>query len=128
MHKTLQFKLLFAFCLAAAALHAQTKYAIIVGINNYYEAPNKLSQYCLKGCVNDANSIQWLLINRFGFDEKNIVSLLDEKATQPNLLAAFDGVLKKSKAGDAVLFYYCGHGIWMYNNGNDNDPIKNGYN
>ncbi len=128
MHKTLQFIWLSLFCLSSLISAAQNKYAILVGINNYYDAPDKLSQFCLKGCVNDAISIRSLLISRFGFDDKNIVSLLDDKATQPALLEAFDEILNKTKAGDAVLFYYCGHGIWMYNDANDNDPVKQGYN
>lgn len=114
MRKILQFIWLSLFCLSSLISAAQNKYAIIVGINNYYEAPDKLSQFCLKGCVNDAKSIQSLLINRFGFAEKNIVLLLNEKATQPALLAAFNEILGKTKPGDALLFYYCGHGIWMY--------------
>ncbi len=128
MRKTLQFIWLSLFCLSSLISTAQNKYAIIVGINNYYQAPNQLSQFCLKGCVNDAVSIKSLLINRFGFAEKNIISLLNDKATQPALLAAFNEILNKTKAGDAVLFYYCGHGIWMYNDANDNDPVKQGYN
>lgn len=128
MRKNLQFIWLSLFCLSSFISTAQNKYAVIVGINNYYSAPNQLSQFCLKGCVNDAVSIKSLLINRFGFAEKNIISLLNEKATQPALLAAFNEILGKTKAGDAVLFYYCGHGIWMYNDANNNDPIKQGYN
>ncbi len=128
MRKTLQFILLFVFCLPMLIAYSQSKYAIVIGINSYYNAPGQLSPFCLKGCVNDANSIKSLLVNRFGFDKKNVISLLDENATQTNLLATFQAILDKCQQGDAVLFYYCGHGIWMYNDGNKNDSVKQGFN
>ena len=35
-------------------------------------------------------------------------------------------MLKKCKAGDALVFYYSGHGVWMDNDMNDGDSIKAG--
>ncbi|RZK57738.1 MAG: caspase family protein [Pedobacter sp.] len=108
--------------------HAQNKYALVVGINNYYSQLDVKSIYSLKGCVNDALSVKSLLTNRFSFDPKNINTLLNQQATQENLLEAFEAIIKKSKAGDAVVFYYSGHGTFIDNSAINSDPIKKGYN
>lgn len=109
-------------------VNAQNKYAIIIGINEYYKTKTQLSEYSLKGCVNDALAIKTLLKNRFGFEEKNINTILNQTATQENLIKAFNEIITKSKAGDAVVFYFSGHGTFINNNALDNDPIKKGYN
>ncbi len=118
---------LFSFLVVTG--NAQNKYAVIVGINNYYEQPGVLSgQHSLKGCVNDALAIQHLLQNHFGFSKTNITTLLNDKATQKNVVDAFADILPGCKAGDAVFFYFCGHGIYINNPFNDSDAIKKGYN
>jgi hypothetical protein len=35
-------------------------------------------------------------------------------------------VYQKCKAGDAVVFFYSGHGVWMTNKNLDRDPVKRG--
>lgn len=107
---------------------AQNKYAIVVGINDYYETTTKKSVYSLKGCVNDARSMKSLLINRFEFDSKNINLLTNQNATQENLINALNEAITKSKAGDVVVFYYSGHGAFISNSFLNDDPIKKGYN
>jgi hypothetical protein len=79
--------MLFAFFLLLKGnVKAQNKYAVIVGINDYYETTTKKSVYSLKGCVNDAMSMKSLLMNRFEFESKNINLLTNQSATQENLL------------------------------------------
>ena len=107
---------------------AQNKYAVIVGINEYYKSPGVLSEYALKGCVNDALSMNSLLMDKFGFDRNNNTVLLNSQATQTNTTKALMDVLEKAKAGDAVVFYFCGHGIYINNPRNMNDTVKAGYN
>ncbi|RZL46241.1 MAG: caspase family protein [Pedobacter sp.] len=108
--------------------NAQNKYALVIGINEYYSQPNIKSEYSLKGCVNDALSIKALLTNRFAFDPKNINTLINQAATQKNLIDAFNNIIAKSKAGDAVVFYFSGHGTFIDNSAINNDPVKRGYN
>ncbi|MCX2573950.1 caspase family protein [Pedobacter sandarakinus] len=107
---------------------AQSKYAILVGVNDYYSKPGQKSEYSLKGCVNDAMSMRTLLSRRFDFDDKNINLILNEKASQQNLIDAFATTLNKSKSGDVVVFYFSGHGIYIDNFEINNDPVKKGYN
>jgi len=108
---------------------AQNKYAVIVGINEYYDKPGvKSSEYSLKGCVNDAVSMKSLLINRFTFPEENVTTLLNAQATQKTFLAAMENILEKSKPGDVAVFFFCGHGVYTINPENEADPIKQGFN
>lgn len=116
------------FILSTVKLKAQNKYAVIVGINDYYETTTQKSVYSLKGCVNDAMSMKSLLMNRFEFESKNINLLTNQNATQENLINALNETITKSKAGDVVVFYYSGHGAFINNSFLNGDPIKKGYN
>ncbi len=120
------FLLLLFFSLIMVTIKAQNKYALIVGVNNYYNSPGVLNELSLHGCVNDAKSIKGLLVNRFGFSENNITAIYNGSATAENLQNAFQQILNKCKAGDAVVFYFSGHGVWFTNNYDLNDTIKKG--
>jgi hypothetical protein len=115
-----------AILLFSQPLHAQKKYALLVGINEYYDAPGKLYLHSLQGCVNDAVSMRELLLNRFGFEKNNITTLFNGAATKRNLLEKFRSILQQCKPGDAFVFYYSGHGVWMNNDHNRGDRIKKG--
>lgn len=54
-----------------------------------------------------------------GVPDDRIVYLCDTGATLKNVYEEFDDLLKKSKSGDTLVFYYCGHG-WL-------DDDSNGY-
>jgi hypothetical protein len=95
-------------------LQAQQKYALIIGINDYYKTPNQQSS-SLNGCVNDALSIKAMLEDKFGFENNNIKLLLNQAATKESVIVAFMDILKNCKAGDALVFYFSGHGVWMSN-------------
>lgn len=111
---------------------AQNKYAVIVGINDYYDhaepAPPAPGTHSLKGCVNDAMTIQSLLKNRFGFTQENITLILNKDATQKNVVDALIRTANKAISGDAVVFYFSGHGAYIINPKNENNPIKQGQN
>jgi len=96
-------------------VHAQQKYALIVGINKYYDKPGVLHHTLLQGCVNDAMCMKNMLLLQFGYRNYDIETLLDEQATKEALLDGFENILSKAKKGDAVLFYYSGRGVWMSN-------------
>ncbi|RZK21599.1 MAG: caspase family protein [Pedobacter sp.] len=128
MHKSSTIIFFCLFLLLSLNIFGQNKYAVLVGINDYYSSPTEKSPQSLKGCVNDALSMKSLLRNRFGFDQKNINILLNEKASQTPLMNTLLEVLAKSKAGDAVFFYFSGHGIYVDNVALINDPVKKGYN
>lgn len=89
------------------------KLALLVGINNYSDQP-------LRGCLNDLDLQRHLLINRFGFNPKDIYILTDEKATRQGILSGFEEYLiKQAKPGDVVVYHYSGHGSLV----SDPNPI-----
>ena len=126
MLKQIVFTMLIAVLTFIAS--AQNKYAILVGINDYYEIKGVKSEVSLHGSVNDANSIRDLLLHKFGFKSKNIDTLYNAKATRDNIIKALNKKLKQCKAGDAMVFYYSGHGVYLYNEQEQSDSVKKGMN
>lgn len=80
--------------------------AILVGINNYPDAP-------LYGCVNDATSFGSLLQARYGFTNDEIIPLYNDVAKKNTIINALTDVANAASAerDSVVLFYYSGHGF-----------------
>lgn len=112
---------------------AGTRRALVVGIAAYRpatepekEAARKLgipessrgdSAFSpLDGPVNDAVSMQQVLIHRFGFQEDDVRLLPDAEATRQAIL---DGLRRyfvdEARDGDVLLFYFAGHGSQVRN-------------
>jgi hypothetical protein len=90
------------------------KLALLVGINQYPPEQD------LRGCVNDVELQRHLLIHRFGFNPKDIYTLIDKKATRQGILEAFEEhLIKQAKPEDVVVYHYSGHGSLV----RDPDPI-----
>jgi hypothetical protein len=51
------------------------KKALCVGINNFKNYPSN----ALKGCINDANDMEALLVKYLGYSKSDIVKLTDKK-------------------------------------------------
>lgn len=79
--------------------------AFLVGINEYRQ-----SQFNLRGCVNDTNSLRLLLTSRFEFSESNITTVLDSQATRGNILAGLTALVQGAQPGDVLVFGFAGHG------------------
>src|SRR5215471_20132558 len=90
----------------AAALHAE-KHALLIGISVYNPESGVPS---LDGPRNDLAAVRDLLTGPMGFRNDNVVVLQDEKATFARILGELDGLKKRVKPGDYVVFYYSGHG------------------
>ncbi|MGB6301926.1 MAG: caspase family protein, partial [Rivularia sp. (in: cyanobacteria)] len=105
----------------ALAQNTKRKLALLVGINEY---SGEISP--LDGCVNDVMLQKQLLIHRFGFNPKDILTVTDSQATRQGILTAFEEhLIKQAKPGDNVVFHFSGHG------GQVEDPDKDspdGYN
>jgi hypothetical protein len=117
--------------LAPTAGFAQTRRAVLVGINNYVPEGTTAKKIVLtekagvggrgswtnlEGSLNDVESIRQLLITRYGFEEKNIHVLTDAEATHANILDAIQKYLADAAApGDVSFYYYAGHGSQMHN-------------
>ena len=89
--------------LALAGGAARADYALVIGINEYANAP----QNNLAGCVNDAKTMAAAL-QKYGF--KKVVLLADKQATQAGILQALNDAQRQNDAKQRFVFYFAGHG------------------
>lgn len=88
---------------------AETRYAILIGINDYEVAP-------LEYCVNDVDLIKDCLIKYCDLKEDNIFQIRSSyNATVADINASFETVMKRIEAKfqskeDSMFFYFSGHG------------------
>ncbi|KAG0459069.1 hypothetical protein HPP92_022197 [Vanilla planifolia] len=98
------------------------KRAVVIGISYSY------SRYELKGCINDANCMKYLLVNRFQFPESSILMLTEDQIdpykipTKQNIRMAMYWLVQGCQFGDSLVFHYSGHGSQQRNyNGDEVD-------
>ncbi|MGH9773507.1 MAG: caspase family protein [Candidatus Acidiferrales bacterium] len=117
---------------------AQTKRALLIGINTYQPAgksiakPHDAGQRTgtpgssrwdlpvwenLDGSLDDVQAMHDLLASsKFGFQEQNIHVLSEGQATREAILGAMSRyLLQEPSRGDIVVFYYAGHGSQRFN-------------
>ncbi len=97
----------------------------MIGIDKYLE--NELPDGCyyrdLSGCVRDINHVERFLLTTLGVPGRNIIKLTatDNGSSKPaesrklwptyeNIIAGFQTLTRKAKAGDQVYIHYSGHG------------------
>ena len=74
----------------------------------------------LDGAVNDADLMNQILIDRFGFHSSDIRFLRNEQATREQILHTFQShLIEAAGPGDVSLFYYAGHGSQVRNLASD---------
>lgn len=103
----------------AAPTNAQTRRAMLVGINTY--APPEDQQAAvsrkwrdLDGAANDVVTMEAILRDKFRFTE--IHALTNREATRDAILQNIDAwLVEPSQPGDIVVFYYAGHGSQVRN-------------
>lgn len=98
--------LLIVFMFIPTSTLAVGKHALLIGIQDYANTPFQ----SLRGPVNDISLTQGVLRERFGFQDKDFIILLDAKATHTGIETAFATLIKRLKADDFVYIYYSGHG------------------
>ncbi|MFN5862977.1 MAG: caspase family protein, partial [Pseudanabaena sp.] len=96
------------------------KLALLVGINKY-----PIPSYAdLNGCTYDVELQKALLVNRFGFNPNDVLTLTNDtsqKPTRQNILTAFEEhLIKQAQPDDVVVFHFSGHGDRV----TDPDPIR----
>ncbi|XP_008802515.1 metacaspase-1-like [Phoenix dactylifera] len=95
------------------------KRAVICGISY------RNSRHELKGCLNDAKCMRYLLVNRFHFPEASILMLTEEESdphripTKQNIRMALYWLVQGCQPGDSLLFHYSGHGSQQRNYSGD---------
>ncbi len=129
--------------LSSPNAHAETRRALLVGINQYRAggaSPNsaitrgKISRdrlpvqagrgswSDLEFAINDVEAMESLLQARFEFPKDNIRVLKDGDATREGILAAIESHLISAAApGDVSVFFFAGHGSQVTNSLSDED-------
>lgn len=86
-----------------------SKRALLVGCN--YPG----TKVELHGCANDARRMHRTLVTRFGFDESDILMMLDNDPSTPqptgaNIRSSLAKLARGVRPGDVLVFHYSGHG------------------
>ena len=109
--------------MSTAAPRNPALFALLIGIDEY------VAQNNLRGCVNDVEAMQTLLINRYDIPsdriENHIRVLTNRDATRANILQAFEDFLINNQninRGDQILFHFSGHGSQMAARPEDYEP------
>ena len=116
-------RVLLAVC-ALAAMDAQAeRRALLIGVNDYTASSRTMPDRGwknLRGAVNDVEAIREMLVLRYGFADRDIATLTDQRATREAILQSLEQQLVKPAAKDDVLlFYYAGHGSQVRNSLSD---------
>ena len=106
-----------ALSLLAVAPATQAKsIALLIGVQNYHKGKINDSTYLtpsdLKGPRADVDAMSRVL-KVWGVEDIRI--LLDEQATQKNIVTAVAQLLPDSHADDQIIIYFSGHGTSPYN-------------
>jgi hypothetical protein len=130
--------LLTALLCIALPLSAQTRRALIVGVNDYEafipptarrtavaSGPTRTPATRdvsvrgtisnLEGSANDAQAVAQVITARFGFRRTDVRVLLDRAATRKAILDSLTAMLARSKPGDVAFFSFAGHGALRRN-------------
>lgn len=104
------------FCITASA----TSRALIIGIGDY---PSERGWHKING-DKDVPLVTDLL-RRNGFEQKHILTLVNEQATKANILRSFHQLAKNAEQGDVVYIHFSGHGQRITDlNGDEKGPNK----
>jgi hypothetical protein len=94
-----------------AAKQARRRLALLIGINRY-EARNEWLP--LNGCVTDVELQKELLVHRFGFSPKDILTLTDQQATRQSIeTAILEHLVAQAMPEDWVVVHFSGHGTLL---------------
>jgi hypothetical protein len=136
--KLMKAKALLLIVFFAGSAHAQTRRALLVGIDHYirrdpsgapapsletkarlaqvHGRPSRSKITDLEGAVNDAVELRGLLIGKYKFEPRNIILLQNGEATADRILDALQKhLVDAAKPGDISFFYYAGHGSRIRN-------------
>ena len=84
-----------------------TNKALLCGINNYQ------SQTDLRGCINDIEDLNQLLVDKFDFAASDIHKLKNEEVTKTNIQNEWQWLLEDAESGDRLVFHFSGHGSYV---------------
>jgi intein/homing endonuclease len=82
------------------------KKALLVGCNDYKSVSD------LRGCLNDVSNIKDVLKKLYGYDDSEIVTLTNSKATDSAIRSKLAWLTNGVSAGDQLFFHFSGHGCF----------------
>lgn len=94
---------------------AQTNRALFVGINKCLDS----NWRPIHGA--DDRGIVTEMLNKNGYENKNITTLLNEAATKKNIMAALDNLKKQAAKGDYIYVHFSCHGQQIQDDNGDED-------
>ncbi len=99
-------------CLMSVSLVTQAdNRALLVGIDEY-KYINELI-----GSKQDVENMREFIESEWGYQPAQISTLTDAQATRSNILSTIDNwLIRDTRRGDKVLFYYSGHGTYVKDN------------
>ncbi len=104
------------------------KRALLIGIDDYtahaLPRPSHETHHPgwpdLQGAVADVGILRNMLVENYGFDARNIVTLTNEQATRDAILQSMERhLVRPARKGDVVFFYFAGHGTQIPNAASD---------
>jgi len=95
-----------------------TRRAVMIGINYVGDSAGELS-----GCWNDVLNMKKYIMDVHGFDEENIIILMDDgehiEPSKDNIIKAYETVVAQSEENDAIFLHYSGHGTKLRDDDSD---------
>jgi hypothetical protein len=88
------------------------RYALLVGIGDYPGTEADLGN----APIEDANIMRRMLVDHFGFDPANVVTLNDADATRENIAQGIAQHLGQAGPNGVAFFFYSGHGTQIGEN------------
>ncbi|GAA4841092.1 caspase family protein [Algivirga pacifica] len=94
--------------------YAQTKRALVIGINQYQPEGAVGVWKNLEGAVTDAQEIATLMKGKYNFNELTLLATPKE-TTKDAIQQALRNLSQQSQKGDVAFVYYAGHGVQVPN-------------
>jgi hypothetical protein len=88
--------------------------ALLMGINDYKDVSG------LRGCVNDVNGFQELLLE-MAYDSHNIHTLVDSEVIKHQILHELQWLFADVGQNDRLVFHFSGHGSYLPDTSGDED-------
>lgn len=114
--------------LAVSATAQPARRALLIGIDDYTASSlpmvSAVRQHPgwpdLRGAANDVRILSDLLVLRYGFERKNVVTLTNQQATRTAILHSIEEhLVRPARKGDVVFHYFAGHGAQVPNAASD---------
>lgn len=98
------------------------KRALLIGISEYEQKGTKGNWWNLDTAL-DIEFLQNVLINKYGFELKNMVILQDKIATKQRILQELKTIVSQTEKDDILFIYFTGHGALIADDEKNKDEI-----